>query len=516
MTFSIFRSFGVKIRFKVRGYFFDFKNSRPCACALVLVSVRKFLQEIGILKPLTCKAINKLSNCNRMNKRPSTVVRDLNIGSSIYVSFVNWYEEADYDLTECGTEAKLRHHFVEGILESIINKPGKVQKTFKFYFPSLEEWHSFSLKELHNHPNTFFSPSDLPEGAFVMKRKGDLNPLVLDVEDLPSISESDIENLPESVQKFIKVAGQREQALKDLYIETKKELLKFKCLGVSIVDIPSIVDKVPPSLAVAKDDADQEEERQNWLLHCTYKTPIADSLGCVKAFQFFCTSQLYKILGFKRRSIFSSASWKTTCSLSQMQNLIVPMLQLNGFVSSPEHQLWSGHLFQLVGSSEGLRKSGIEPKATNFKMSPFQRCNYYSEEEAVLGSHYALLKASNGNELPLIINPGLLCESDFWNNTKVQNELGAHFDAGKSRDEMLHLIMQGRLLAQNNPKHNFGIRWWAMIEDSAEHPIVIDVLQMSDSIDICIVEFRCHVHREEFTIHRDANTGLVQKVLGDA
>ena len=143
-----------------------------------------------------------------MNKRPSTVVRDLKIGSSI-VSFVNWYEETDYDLTECGacSEAKLRHYFMEGILESIINKPGKVQKMFKFYFPSLEEWHSFSLKELHNHPNTFFSPSDLPEGAFVMKRKGDLNPLVLDVEDLPSISESDIENLPEPVQKFIKVAG---------------------------------------------------------------------------------------------------------------------------------------------------------------------------------------------------------------------------------------------------------------------------------------------------------------------
>ena len=267
---------------------------------------------------------------------------------------------------------------------------------------------------------------------------------------------------------------------------------------------------------MAKNDVEQEEQRQNWLLHCSYKTPIFDSLGSIKAFQFFFASQCYKLLGFKKRSIVSSVSWKTTLNLSLMQTLLAPMLLLNGFVGSFEDQLCSGHVMQLVGSTEGLKKSGINPKVTGFKMSPFQRCDYFSEVEASLGSHYALLKASSGNELPFVTDPRSLSETAFWTNPKVQSELEDVFDAGKSRKKMLHAIMQSRLEATANPKHNFGIRWWAMLQDDEEHPIVIDVLRMSDAVDICIVEFRCHIRREELTIHRDANTGLVQKVLGDA
>ena len=453
-----------------------------------------------------------------MNKRPntSTVVKDLDVGGSIFVSYVNWHEEGDYELTECGTEEQLRNHFVEGIVQSVVNKRGKVKKIFNFSFPALEEFHSFSVNELQNHPNTYFSLTDLPEGAFVMKTKGDLNPLVLSVEELPAISENDMQSVPESVRKFIEVAGRRDQAMKELYVETKTELLKFKCMGVGIVDTSDISENIPPSLAVAKNDVEQEEQRQNWLLHCSYKTPIFDSLGSIKAFQFFFASQCYKLLGFKKRSIVSSVSWKTTLNLSLMQTLLAPMLLLNGFVGSFEDQLCSGHVMQLVGSTEGLKKSGINPKVTGFKMSPFQRCDYFSEVEASLGSHYALLKASSGNELPFVTDPRSLSETAFWTNPKVQSELEDVFDAGKSREEMLHAIMQGRLEATANPKHNFGIRWWAMLQDDEEHPIVIDVLIMSDAVDICIVEFRCHIRREELTIHRDANTGLVQKVLGDA
>ena len=153
-----------------------------------------------------------------MNKRPntSTVVKDLDVGGSIFVSYVNWHEEGDYELTECGTEEQLRNHFVEGIVQSVVNKRGKVKKIFNFSFPALEEFHSFSVNELQNHPNTYFSLTDLPEGAFVMKTKGDLNPLVLSVEELPAISENDMQSVPELVRKFIEVAGRRDQAMKEL------------------------------------------------------------------------------------------------------------------------------------------------------------------------------------------------------------------------------------------------------------------------------------------------------------
>ena len=141
--------------------------------------------------------------------------------------------------------------------------------------------------------------------------------------------------------------------------------------------------------------------------------------------------------------------------------------------------------------------------------SPFARCEYYTEKEALFGSHYS-------EPLPFVINPTTVLPEHICIASKslIVNELGNTYDLTQPPAclSTLYNIMTGQLESSDSIRHNYGMKWWAMMEPNQ---VAFDVLEMKEGLDICIIEVRFYVRRERLTGHRDIETGRVKIVVAD-
>lgn len=473
----------------------------------------------GMVSTVSVMSLENHGNISRAIKlKEAGYLRE---GMQIYVSLLNWYELDKRNSTEYGTEQQLFMHFIGGTISSVTRH----SRTLKFTitFTAFDQKMTLTARQLADHPNTYFYRDHLPPGGFVMERAGDMDPWVCRSNPLPDVSDVNMDAVPAKICDFMAVSKEREAAMKDMYGSAISKLNDFSAAGVSIVDHQILISELPAIIKFSIRDrniknssaSDLEEERIRLLSNLSIRTRISDSLEMARSFWYLFVQQNNKLLGSERKRIHSKASWKIPMAYSFAEGVLVPWLKLtDACESAPPSELGQGHLFRLSVPLEGMKLAGITPSTSNGFINGFQRVAYYSETEALFGTHYQLIMAENHGTLPFIINPDELSNDELTSSPKVVAELGKCYPiARKLAPEIRFDLMQSRLASTCPKRHNFGIKWWAQV-DSA-HPFVFDILEMSDSLDICILEVEFVMRRESITVHRDAITGRVQVVVGD-
>ena len=439
----------------------------------------------------------------------------------VYFSLLNWYDEKNWSSTMYGTAEQLGMHFIFGKLMSVPKKTSYSAKRFNIFFPFFEESITLTDSELRRHPRVCFDVDKLPHGCCILKEKGDIDPLVCNCESLPHLPPVDSltdQHLPE-LKNFVQVALARDAAMKLQYCSMKDELLEIDAYGIFILEEETVSENVPEILkcsALSRADLPNgtecletlESSRKEVLKHIRVQTSIFAPLQQLEAFQYFFINKCHKVLGFQRKRARSAETWSGSFSLSFIEAIIIPTFVLSGFKKTLDSELGSGQLHQLSGDMNGLKKCGIDVnEKCNFN-SPFARCEYYTEKEALFGSHYS-------EPLPFVINPTTVLPEHICIASKslIVNELGNTYDLTQPPARLLYDIMTGRLESSDSIRHNYGIKWWAMMEPNQ---VAFDVLEMKEGLDICIIEVRFYVRRERLTVHRDIETGRVKGVVADA
>ena len=107
---------------------------------------------------------------------------------------------------------------------------------------------------------------------------------------------------------------------------------------------------------------------------------------------------------------------------------------------------------------------GIDSSTHPCWKNPFMQVRFFDTRTAIVGEYYDSIWRENGGSLPYPLNPFEIITnskgSQACNEVKeaFTPELGSSYDFTKSKFEILHDVLVGRVKAADSTLHNFGVK----------------------------------------------------------
>lgn len=174
------------------------------------------------------------------------------------------------------------------------------------------------------------------------------------------------------------------------------------------------------------------------------------------------------------------------------------------------------HLF--FGSLDGLKKMGIDTSTHPRWKNPFMQVKFFDAQTGSVGEYYDAIRRENGGVMPYPLNPYEILTKGSKSPKDIQKdfekELGSDYDFKKSKFEILHDVVVGRVTAGNTTLHNFGVKALKTYRPGKDQ-VLFEVLQKSEFSMTGTVIFTLRAQTEVFGAMRDQETGLQVQGLKD-